>query len=248
VFGLFGVVIQHVMIRAFTGGGSIERHMTDTQTPGRKYEIEDIESLGERARKVLLTVAQQSGYSKPDNTDVDDVGKLDTATTSTIKEKLGLGNNPVNYELNKLEGGYGFSVSVPLVETHQQGTDDRGRMKAKRVVLTDAGKQAIDDGVVEQTQIETGPDWFPSNEDTDAQLEALANRLHAHETALDEITQHLGYRRLSTVATAGDDQDSMISDDALAEFSTESALELLAAMAQGQKDIRKALKRDGVDI
>jgi len=222
----------------------------------RQYNPDDIESLDDRGRKVLIVVAEQTGHITPNATESEDTdttpdsdGDVSIATTSSIRDATGLSNAEVNYQLRKLGGGYDFSVSEPLTNSVQQGTDAEGRQRPKRIELTAAGERAVSDGVVTRDTLDAGPDWFPETGGVDEKLDAIADRVAAQEVVLDELTRTMGFTSASALVDSV--ENSAVTDDVVATPGTPvgeySVLETIARVSQGQKALVKALEENGGD-
>lgn len=217
-----------------------------TNAHDRAYELSDIESLTDRAKRVLTVTAQQTGVT--DTPDTDDVT---IATTTSVRTELGLTNDEIAYELRKLEGGSeSFKVNTPLIETIQQGVDDTGRQKAKRIELTTAGEAAVTDGVVTVETLHRGPEWLPQDADTEEQLLHIANRLHRIEQAQSELNALIGLAAITDIASDDTDFEALTRDELVADPETvtslitsdDAVLERVEAIGKGQKALFKALK------
>lgn len=233
-----------------------DTNTTSTDTSNRKYSYEDIEALTTRSRTVLVTIAEQTGTINPGSeTNSPDNGETAhvRCTTTTLRNDTGLSNNEVNYELKKLSENYDFSVTTPLVKTVQQGIDDNGRQRPKRIELTPPGEQAVKDDVIEREQLNTGPDWFPSNTGTEEQLTAIADRIDTHETVLDELTAHLGYTRLTELVPEAQSNDGdlhrtdIINSDTPHTDTEYTVLESIERMYTGQRALKQSLEDLGGD-
>lgn len=228
---------------------------------GREYNMDDIEQLSDRARELLLVIAEQSGHTTTTSDDSDGdppgdgdggTGTVPVCTTRTLTKATGLSNSAVNYDLKKLTGRESAGVNGnALVTTFQQTVDETGQNRPKRIELTDAGKQAIDDDVIERTRLHTGPDWFPDDDAPSEQLRAIATRLDAHETVLNHVTAHIGYADMTdlTAATVNGtsidtDADLVTSPDTPRDM---TVLENLNRVAEGQKAIVEALQDTGAN-
>lgn len=226
----------------------------------RDYRNEDITDLSERARSVLLAIATQTGQiDGRGGVATDTPSDVDIATTSSVREATGLDIDAVNYDLRKLEGNHPAGVEVPLIEATQQGTDEQGRQLPKQIVLTDAGEQAVEDGVIERPQLHTGPDWYPDQTaaDTEVQLRAIASRIEKHEQILTEITRHIGLAAFNSLLEAEGEEIQEISRREVIEGNSEiepfttadeyTILEALERMYIGQRALKKALSEMDVD-
>jgi len=226
--------------------------MAGNNNRSRMYKQSDIEGLSERSRRVLLTIGVQTGVTSPkDNIDTPSgLSEQDVVTTSTVREPLNLDNDTINYELRKLGEDREFSVEVPLITTYHRDTDSSGKPKPKRVELTEAGRQALSDGVVAVDSLDTGPVWFPDNGSTEEQLHALARRLDTHETLLDEVAVTIGLERVSAALAATEREDQEISLESTADLelvSDQQLIETVEKLARGNKAIKRALEDAGIN-
>ncbi|WP_094531461.1 hypothetical protein [Halorubrum halodurans] len=247
------------------------------QNTTMQYSNDDLEALhnAARTRTVLTVIAAQTGVIEkpeltasqhPDDADSQATTRVhrEGTTTSNIRAVTGLSNDEVNYELRKLKGTTTESITTQLIETRQQGTDDTGRQLPKLIVLTDAGEQAFDHGVVETESLATSPapDWLP-DASTDDQIEAVAERLDQHEVLLNELTHHIGFALFTELLSedisapqhgtpAGDRSDYPVLDrstvaadpDAAQQFVAADAYSLLDALERlrtGQRAMKHAL-------
>lgn len=227
----------------------------------RLYSYTDIDALPDRTRTVLITIANQTGVGTEATSHDDSMGpgedELVVATTTSIRTELGLSGSEVNYELRKLEGGNeSHCVDVPLITTMQRGTDDRGRQKPKTIELTNAGKQAITDDVVEREHLHTGPAWFPAEKGVELQLESIADRIDTHEQVLDELASHLGFTSVSELADPIESGDSLTRQAVVADPDSAplfvkskeySLIELLGRFYTGQKALKRSVEDLGGD-
>lgn len=180
----------------------------------RAYDTTDVEELSPRAQRVILAVADQTGETTPDTgneTESDGSGDEGGAgegervvcTTSRLREALNMSNDEISYELRKLEGGYRYSVTTPLLETTPQGVNENGVQKPKRIMLTEAGRQAVHDNVLEYDTLHSGPDWLPQTSDVNTKIAAIANHVNALETVYNQHARELGLTTATDVLAAG---------------------------------------------
>jgi len=222
--------------------------------PSREYRQSDIEELSDRSRRVLLSIGVQSGTVDPSG-DIDvpsGVRERDVVTTTTVREALDLNNDQINYELRKLGGDRDFSVDVPLIDTHHRGTDASGQQKPKRIDLTSAGRQALTDGVVNVQVLDLPPSWYPDDGTTDEQLRAIARRLDAHESVLDELAGRFGLQSPTAALTDASDESQQALDlqpnIKLAKLNSDAVvLETLDGVVRANQAIQRALKQAGID-
>lgn len=166
--------------------------------------------------------------SETDNSQYDSVDDVDIATTSTVQTETGLDRMQVNYRLKKLSGEGSPSVSSPLLKTELPDIPESGKMPAKEISLTEAGKQlisniehAIDHGgfdEINQLSARRGPPWLTPDSDID-QTVVVANRVHALErrvynlaSAVELIAYHLGFASVSELIDISTDPDQSVDD------------------------------------
>jgi len=222
------------------------------------YKRSDVDSLKPEERVVLRAVAEQTGVV-PDGDDL--MYKLpekhtgeEISTVSTVRKGTNLDLDAVNYRLRKLEGKVSSGCDKPLIQTHSPEEPN----DPKEIELTEAGIDAIEDGVIDAPDRPVGPTWLEGDGEQE-QIITVANRVENLEQniatlaqMMDLLTHHIGVDPEALRAAVDDEShsslDSLLRDPEAAGSYVEADRSLVGQIAyihSGMKAVEKTTRELG---